>query len=329
YLGHSPGVQATLTQADMDNRNHSVVTRFFTLMGFEGHPELQVFLSFLFLVLYTVTLVGNVGMIAIIRADSRLHTPMYFFLKNLSFLDLCYSSVIAPKALLCFLTGHRIISYNGCAAQMFFFSFFGTTETFILAVMAYDRFVAICNPLRYPITMSKRTCVRLVAGSYFAVCLNCSIQTGFTFTLSFCRPGKIDHFFCDVPAVMKASCSDTFASEMAMLAVCGFIIVSTGLVILISYGFIITTVMRIPSAEGRHRAFSTCATHLVTVSLFYGTIFFMYAQLGAISSPGQSKVVSVFYTIVIPMLNPLIYSLRNKEVKGALRKQLTKKGFFH
>uniref|UniRef100_A0A8C4Y4M2 Olfactory receptor n=1 Tax=Gopherus evgoodei TaxID=1825980 RepID=A0A8C4Y4M2_9SAUR len=313
-------------QADMDNRNHSVVTRF-VFMSFSEFLEVQVSLFFLMLVLYLITLVGNVVIITITvvdpaLSDSRLHTPMYFFLKNLSFLDLCYSSVIAPKALLCFLTEHRTISYNGCAAQMFFFSFFGTTETFILAVMAYDRFVAICNPLRYPITMSKRTCVRLVAGSYFAGCLNCSIQTGFTFTLSFCGPGKIDHFFCDVPAVMKASCSDTFASEMAMLAVCGFIIVSTGLVILISYGFIITTVMRIPSAEGRHRAFSTCATHLVTVSLFYGTIFFMYAQPGAISSPGQSKVVSVFYTIVIPMLNPLIYSLRNKEVKGSLRNKL-------
>ncbi|XP_030395688.1 olfactory receptor 12-like [Gopherus evgoodei] len=308
--------------------NHTTVAEFI-LVGFGGHPELQVFLSVFFLVLYTVTLVGNVGMITIISADSRLHTPMYFFLKNLSFLDLCYSSVTAPNALLCFLMGHRAISYNGCAAQMFFFSLFGTTEAFFLAVMAYDRFVAICNPLRYPITMSKRTCAFLVAGSYLSGCLNCSIQTGFTFTLSFCRPGKIDHFFCDVPAVMQASCSDTFANEMVMLAVCGFIIVSTGLVVLISYGYIITTVTRIPSAEGRRRAFSTCTSHLVVVSLFFGTVFFMYAQPGAIISPDQSKVVSVFYTIVIPMLNPLIYSLRNKEVNVALRRQLKKKGFLH
>uniref|UniRef100_A0A8C3SDQ3 Olfactory receptor n=1 Tax=Chelydra serpentina TaxID=8475 RepID=A0A8C3SDQ3_CHESE len=305
--------------------NHTTLVEF-TLVGFGSHPELQVFLSVLFLVLYTVTLVGNVGMITIISADSRLHTPMYFFLKNLSFLDICYSSVIAPKALLCFSMGSRAISYNGCAAQMFFFSLFGTTETFILAVMAYDRFAAICNPLRYPITMSKMACVCLVAGSYLLGCLNCSIQTGFTFSLSFCGPGKIDHFFCDVPALMQASCSDTFANEMEMLAVCGFIIVSTGLVVLISYGFIITTIMRIPSADGRRRAFSTCTTHLVAVSLFYGTILFMYAQPRALSSPDQSKVVSVFYTIVIPMLNPLIYSLRNKEVKEALRRQLTKKG---
>ncbi|XP_074826247.1 olfactory receptor OR9H1-like [Natator depressus] len=308
--------------------NYTMVSEF-TLVGFEGHPELQVFLSVLFLVLYTVTLLGNAGMIIIIiSSDSRLHTSKYFFLKNLSFLDLCYSSVIAPKALLCFSTGCRAISYSGCAAQMFF-SLFGTTETFILAVMAYDRFATICNLLCYPITMSKRTCVCLVVGFYLSGCLNCRIQRGFTFSLSFCRLGKIDHFFCDVPAVMQASCSDTFASEMAMLAMCGFIIVSTGLVVLIFYGFIITTVMRIPSSEGRHRAFSTCATHLVTVSLFYGTIFFMYAQPRAISSPGQSKVVSVFYTIVIPMLNSLIYSLRNKGVKEALRKQRTKKGFFH
>uniref|UniRef100_A0A8C3EYY7 Olfactory receptor n=1 Tax=Chrysemys picta bellii TaxID=8478 RepID=A0A8C3EYY7_CHRPI len=306
-------------------KNQTAITEFIFL-GFGDLLELQLLLFLMFLVIYIATMAGNV---LIVVADSRLHTPMYFFLKNLSFLDLCYSSVIAPKALLCFSTGRKAISYNGCAAQIFFFSLFGTTETFILAVMAYDRFAAICSPLRYPITMSKRACVCLVGVSYLSGCLNCSIQTGFTFSLSFCGLGKIDHFFCDVPAVMQASCSDTFANEMAMLAICGFIIVSTGLVILISYGFIITTVIRIPSAEGRRRAFSTCATHLVTVSLFYGTIFFMYAQPGAITSPDQSKVVSVFYTIVIPMLNPLIYSLRNKEVKQALRRQLTKKGFFH
>ncbi|XP_006122807.2 olfactory receptor 9S13-like [Pelodiscus sinensis] len=304
--------------------NCSAVT-VFTLEGFGG--EVQVFLSLLFFILYSVTLAGNVGMITIISLDSRLHTPMYFFLKNLSFLDLCYSSVITPKALLSFSTGRRAISYNGCATQMFFFSLFGTTEAFFLAAMAYDRFVAICDPLRYPMKMSKWVCQVLVVGSYLSGCLNGSIQTGFTFRLSFCGSGKIDHFFCDVPAVMNAACSDTAANEMAMLVVCGLIIVSTGLVVLISYGYILTTVLRMPSAECRRRAFSTCASHLVAVSLFFGTVFFMYAQPGAVAFPGQSKVVSVFYTVVIPMLNPLIYSLRNKEVKEALRRQLKKKGF--
>ncbi|XP_067388376.1 olfactory receptor 9S13-like [Emydura macquarii macquarii] len=306
--------------------NHSTVAEFI-LVGFGGHSGLNIFLSVLLLALYTVTVVGNIGMIAVISADSRLQTPMYFFLKNLAFLDLCYSSVIAPKALLCVSTGNKAISYNGCAAQMFFFSLFGTTEAFFLAVMAYDRFAAICNPLRYPITMSKRACVCLVAGAYFSGCLNCSIQTGFTFSLSFCGTGRIDHFFCDVLAVMQASCSDTFANEMVMLAVCGAIIVGTALVVLISYSYIITTVMQMPSTEGRRRAFSTCTSHLVAVSLFFGTVFFMYAQPGSVSSPGQNKVVSVFYTIVIPMLNPFIYSLRNQEVKEALRRQLKKKGF--
>uniref|UniRef100_A0A8C0IQG6 Olfactory receptor n=1 Tax=Chelonoidis abingdonii TaxID=106734 RepID=A0A8C0IQG6_CHEAB len=291
----------------------------FILLGFPTSAELQLLLFSVFLLAYFLTLMENIIIILVIRANHQLHKPMYFFLGNLSFLEIWYVTVIVPKMLADFVTQDKAISYNGCAAQMFFFSLFGTTEAFFLAVMAYDRFVAICNPLRYPITMSKRTCAFLVAGSYLSGCLNSSIQTGFTFTLSFCRPGKMDHFFCDVPAVMQASCSDTFANEMVMLAVCGFIIVSTGLVVLISYGYIITTVTQIPSAEGRHRAFSTCTSHLVAVSLFFGTVFFMYAQPGAITSPGQSKVVSVFYTIVIPMLNPLIYSLRNKEVKATSR----------
>ncbi|XP_006034169.1 olfactory receptor 12-like [Alligator sinensis] len=306
--------------------NHTEVTEFI-LVGFEGQLKLQIFLSLLFLALYIVTFLGNAAMIIIITVDSKLHTPMYFFLKNLSFLDLCYSSVISPKALLAFSLGSKAISFNGCAAQMFFFSLFGTTEAFFLAVMAYDRFIAVCSPLFYPVTMSRKVCICLVVGSYLLGCINCTIQTSFTFSLSFCGPNEINHFFCDVPAVMQVSCSDTFINEMVMLAVCGFIIVTTALVVLISYGYIITTILRIPSADGRRKTFSTCTSHIVAVGLFFGTVFFMYSQPGATSSPSHSKVVSVFYTVVIPMLNPVIYSLRNKEVKEALRKQLKNRYF--
>ncbi|NXE56774.1 OLF12 protein, partial [Casuarius casuarius] len=306
--------------------NHTKVTEF-VLVGFKSHPGLQVLLSVLFSTMYVVTVVGNSGMILIIRMDSKLHTPMYFFLENLSILDICYSSVIIPKAALSFSLGRRIISYNGCASQMFFFSLFGTTEAFFLAMMAYDRFSAICNPLLYQVTMNKSLCVRMLMGSYLSGCINCTIQTGFTFSLSFCGPKEINHFFCDVPAVMHVSCSDTFVNEIIMLSVCGSIIVSTALVVFISYGFIITTIIQMPSAESRCKAFSTCSSHMLAVSLFFGTVFFMYAQPGATSSPYKSSIISILYTTVIPMLNPFIYTLRNKEVKGALKKTVKKERF--
>ncbi|XP_053120542.1 olfactory receptor 12-like [Hemicordylus capensis] len=302
-------------------RNDTTVSQFI-LVGFQEQLDLQLGLSFLFLLLYVITVVGNVGMITLTTADAQLHTPMYFFLKNLSFLDICYSSVITPKAMVSFATGNRAISYNGCATQMFFFSLLGTTECFFLAAMAYDRFIAVCNPLLYHASMSKKTSISLVAASYLFGFLNCSTQTGLTFSLSFCEPGEINQFFCDVPAVMKASCSDTFVNEIALLVMCGLIIVITSTIVLISYSYIVATILRMPSVEGRRKAFSTCTSHIMAVSLFFGTAFFMYGQPGSISSPNQGKVVSVFYTIVIPMLNPFIYSLRNKEVKDALQRQI-------
>ncbi|NXE28318.1 OLF12 protein, partial [Ardeotis kori] len=299
--------------------NHTKVTEFI-LVGFKSHPGLQLLLSVLFSTMYIVTVVGNACMILIIRMDSKLHTPMYFFLENLSILDICYSSIITPKAALTFSLRRRIISYNSCASQMFFFSLFGTTEAFFLAVMAYDRFTAICNPLLYQIIMNKRLCVFMVMGSYLSGCINCTIQTGFTFSLSFCGPKEINHFFCDVPAVMHASCSNTLVNEIVMLAVCGSIIVGTALVVFISYGYIIITIVQMPSAESRRKAFSTCSSHMLAVSLFFGTVYFMYAQPGATSSPDKSNTISILYTTVIPMLNPFIYTLRNKEVKGSLKK---------
>ncbi|XP_039225348.1 olfactory receptor 12-like [Crotalus tigris] len=307
--------------------NHSRIAQFI-LEGFSGPLELQLGLSFLFMLLYIVTLMGNIGMIIIITLDPHLRSPMYFFLKNLSFLDTCYSSVITPRAMVNFATGKKGIFYNACAIQMFFFSLFGTTECFLLAVMAYDRFTAICNPLLYNITMSRKTCILLIMACYFFGFLNCCIQTSLTFSLSYCEPWEINQFFCDVPAVMKAACSDTFINEIVLLALCGFIIVITSTIVLVSYVYIVATILHMPSVEGRHKAFSTCTSHIMAVSLFFGTAFFMYGQPGAIASPNQGKVISVFYTVVIPMLNPLIYSLRNKEVKDALRRQLKRVTFF-
>ncbi|XP_073073854.1 olfactory receptor 9S13-like [Manis javanica] len=291
----------------------------FVLEGFEGGRETQALLFAVFLALYVVAVLGNLSMIVLISLDARLHSPMYFFLKNLSFLDLCYSSVIAPNALANFLSPSKAITFEGCAAQLFFFSLLVTTEGFLLSVMAYDRFVAICSPLLYPVTMCPSACTRLVLGTYCGGCLNAIVQTSSTFRLPFCA-NHIDHFFCDVPPLLQLACTNTALNELLLFGICGLIIVGTTLVVLISYGYITVTILRMRSAAGRHKVFSTCGSHMTAVSLFYGTVFVMYAQPGAVESMRQGKVVSVFYTLVIPMLNPLIYSLRNKDVQEALRR---------
>ncbi|XP_055443030.1 olfactory receptor 12-like [Bubalus kerabau] len=290
----------------------------FVLDGFEGGLQTQALLFALFLALYVVAVLGNLTMMVVITLDARLHSPMYFFLKNLSLVDLCYSSVIAPKALANFLSSSKVITFEGCATQFFFFSLLVTTEGFLLAVMAYDRFVAICSPLSYPISMCPSVCARLMLGCYSGGCLNSILQTSFTFSLPFCSSNHIDHFFCDVPPLLKLACADTTTNELVMFGLCGLIIVGTTLVVLTSYGYITVTILRMRSGGGRHKLFSTCGSHMTAVSLFYGTVFVMYAQPGAVESMEQGKVVSVFYTLVIPMLNPLIYSLRNKDVKDAL-----------
>uniref|UniRef100_A0A8C0AIQ5 Olfactory receptor n=1 Tax=Bos mutus grunniens TaxID=30521 RepID=A0A8C0AIQ5_BOSMU len=300
----------------------------FVLDGFEGGPQTQALLFALFLALYVVAVLGNITMMVVITLDARLHSPMYFFLKNLSFVDLCYSSVIAPKALVNFLSSSKVITFEGCIIQFFFFALLGTTEALLLAVMAYDRFVAVCSPLHCPITMCPSVCARLVLVSYCGGCLNSILQASFTFTLPFCSSNHIDHFFCDVPPLLKLACADTTTNELLVLfAMCGLIIVGTTLVVLTSYGYITVTILRMHSGGGRHKLFSTCGSHMTAVSLFYGTLFVMYAQPGAVESVEQGKVVSVFYTLVIPMLNPLIYSLRNKDVKDALRRLAN--SFFH
>nr|XP_048297720.1 olfactory receptor 12-like [Myodes glareolus] len=292
----------------------------FVLVGFGGSAETQVLLFAVFLPLYMLTVLGNLTMIVVITLDASLHSPMYFFLKNLSFVDLCLSSVIVPNALANIFSSSKVISFEGCATQFFLFSLLAATEAVLLAVMAYDRFMAICSPLRYPVTMSPTTCARLVLGTFCVGCLNSIVQTSLTFQLPFCSSNHIDSFFCDVPPLIKIACADTTLNELVMFGICGFIIVCAVLVVIISYGYITVTILRMQSGSGQHKVFSTCGSHMTAVTLFYGTGFAIYGQPGGMESMEQGKLVSIIYTLVIPMFNPLIYSLRNKDVKNALRR---------
>ncbi|XP_043737728.1 olfactory receptor 9K2-like [Cervus elaphus] len=311
---------------DMGTTNHSEVTDFI-LVGFRVLPELHILLFLIFLLVYAMILLGNIGMMVIIMTDPRLNTPMYFFLGNLSFVDLFYSSVIAPKAMINFWSESKSISFAGCVAQLFLFALFIVAEGFLLAVMAYDRFIAICNPLLYTVQMSTRLCVQLVAGSYFCGCISSVIETSMTFTLSFCASRAIDHFYCDDRPLQRLSCSDIFIHKLVSFCLSGIIIFPTIIVIIVSYLYIVSTVLKIPSTEGRQKAFSTCSSHLGVVSVLYGAGSFMY--LTPDRFPELSKVASLCYTLLTPMLNPLIYCLRNKDVKDALRRILGKNNYYH
>ncbi|XP_012499367.1 PREDICTED: olfactory receptor 5B12 [Propithecus coquereli] len=303
--------------------NSTEVTEFI-LVGLTDDPELQIPLFVFFLFIYLFTLVGNLGMIGLILLDSHLHTPMYFFLSNLSLADFGYSSAATPKVMAGFLTGDKIMSYAACATQFFFFVAFITVESYLLASMAYDRYAAVCKPLHYTRTMTTNVCACLATGCYVCGFLNASIHTGNTFRLSFCRSNVVDHFFCDAPPLLALSCSDNHISEMVIFFVVGFNVLFSILVILISYLLIFITILKMHSPEGRQKSFSTCASHLTAVSMFYGTGIFMYLQPSSSHSMGTDKMVSVFYAIVIPMLNPLVYSMRNKEVKSAFKKTVGK-----
>ncbi|XP_021057329.1 olfactory receptor 5B3-like [Mus pahari] len=297
--------------------NNTEVTHFL-LLGLTTDPELQLPLFMIVLIIYTITLVGNLGIILLIVLDSFLHTPMYFFLGNLSLVDFCYSSAVTPKVMTGLLIGNKIISYSGCAAQMFFFVAFVTVENFLLASMAYDRYAAVCKPLHYATTMTTSVCFCLSIGSYTCGFLISSIHIGDTFSLSFCRFNVVHHFFCDIPAVMTLSCSDRHVSELVLFYVGSFSIFFAVLVICISYIFIFITIFKMHSKAGYGKAISTCASHLTSVSIFYGTGIFMYLQPSSSHSMDTDQIASVFYTMIIPMLNPLVYSMRNKEVKRAL-----------
>ncbi|XP_045343140.1 olfactory receptor 5B3-like [Leopardus geoffroyi] len=304
-------------------KNNTEVTEFI-LLGLTSDPELLAPLFIMFTLIYLINVVGNLGMMVLILLDSRLHTPMYFFLSNLSLVDFGYSTAVTPKVLAGLLIRDKVISYSACAAQMFFFAAFATVESYLLASMAYDRYAAVCKPLHYTTTMTTGVCARLAIGSYVFGFLNASVDVGNTFHLSFCESNVIHHFFCDIPAVVSLSCSDRHVSELVLVLVASFHIFFGLLVILISYLFIFITILKMPSIEGYLKAISTCASHLTAVSIFYGTVMFMYSQPTSSHSMDADKIVSVFYTMVIPMLNPAVYSLRNKEVKNAFKKVVEK-----
>ncbi|XP_066476632.1 olfactory receptor 5AR1-like [Tiliqua scincoides] len=307
----------------MSERNQTVITEF-VFAGLTDNPLLQRILFVVFLVIYIISLVGNLVMIILIVTSSQLHTPMYFFLSNLSFLDISYSSVVAPQMLANSLAHNKSISLAGCATQMYFFIALGTTECCLLAVMAYDRYMAICNPLLYPVLMSPRVCIPLVVGSYVLGLFHSLVHTIFTFRLSFCGSNKINHFYCDITPLLSISCSSTYISEILLFSLVGVIEIITVLTVLISYTYILATILRIHSAHGRSKAFSTCASHFTGVTIYHGTILFMYLRPSSSYSLDTDKILAVFYTLVIPLLNPLIYSLRNKDVKVAFRDFLKK-----
>nr|XP_013802195.1 PREDICTED: olfactory receptor 1009-like [Apteryx mantelli mantelli] len=292
----------------------------FILMGLADDPVIQVTLFLMFLLIYLVTILGNLGIITLIRTSPQLHSPMYYFLGNLAFVDLCSSTVITPKMLVDFMSEEKTVAYAGCLAQVFIFDILGITECFLLATMAYDRYVAICHPLVYSVVMSPRLCFQLVIGSYLVGLMNSMGHTMGILNLSFCDSNVIDLFFCDISLLISLSTSDTTLNCIILTTSANLYGVSSSLIILISYIVILSTILRIRSAKGKRKAFSTCASHLTVVSIFYGTSLFIYLKPSSENSRGEDKWAAVFYTVVTPMLNPLIYSLRNKEVKEALRR---------
>ncbi|XP_037695762.1 LOW QUALITY PROTEIN: olfactory receptor 8G1-like [Choloepus didactylus] len=302
--------------------NHSPVTEFI-LAGLTKCPELQLPLFLLFLGIYVVTVVGNLGMITLIGLSPPLHTPMYYFLSSLSFIDLCHSTVMSPKMLVHFLR-ENTISYPECMAQLYFFLVFAIAECYMLAAMAYDRYVAICNPLLYNVIMSYQACSCLILGVCIIALVCASAHTGCMFRIHFCKCDVINHYFCDLLSLLKLSCSSTYVKELLILIFSAFNIPVPSLTIISSYIFIIASILRIRSTEGRSKAFSTCTSHVAAVAVFFGSAAFMYLQPSSVSLKDQGKVSSVFYTIIVPMVNPLIYSLRNRDVNVALKKMLEK-----
>ncbi|XP_030400123.1 olfactory receptor 1009-like [Gopherus evgoodei] len=303
--------------------NQTTVTEFI-LRKLSSDPQMQIFLFSMFLIIYLITLGSNIVIMMVIRADSHLHTPMYFFLFHLSFLDICYSSVTVPNMLMNFLVEHKTISVNGCIVQIFFIILSIGAEIFILSAMAYDRYTAICDPLCYMERMSKGICVQLVSGAWTIGFFHALLNTVFTSKLRFCEPNEINHFSCELPPLLQRSCTDTLTNQLVLLTSVVIFGSSSFLLTLISYIYIVSTILRIRSAEGRRKAFSTCSSHLIVVGLLYLTAFFQYTKPSSVSSVVLEEIVSIQYSILTPMLNPIIYSLKNKEVKIALGKMLGK-----
>ncbi|XP_028688733.2 olfactory receptor 5AL1-like [Macaca fascicularis] len=307
----------------MAKGNHSSVTEFI-LLGLTDNPELQVILFGVFLLIYLVTVMGNLGLIVLIQISPQLHTPMYFFLSHLAFVDFYGTSAITPNTLVNSLREIKSMSFYACATQVCCFITFSVWELLLLSVMAYDRYVAICNPLLYVVLMPRRLCIQMVTGSYiygFAVGL---IQAVATFHMSFCDLNVVNQFYCDDVPLIALACSDTRIKELMLFIIAGFNVFCSLIIVLISYIFIVFAILRIHSAVGRQKAFSTCASHVFSISIYYGTLSFMYLQPKSNHSLDKDKFASVFYVVVIPMLNPLIYSLRNQEVKNAMKKIIEK-----
>ncbi|XP_066221752.1 olfactory receptor 13C7-like [Saccopteryx leptura] len=317
----------------MERANQTASGIEFILLGLSAHPKLEKTLFVFILLTYLVILLGNGVLILVTTLDSHLHTPMYFFLGNLSFLDICYTTSSVPLILDSFLTPRKTIPFSACAVQMFLSFAMGGVECVLLGMMAFDRYVAICNPLRYPVVMSRATYVPMAVGSWAAGITSSVVQTSQAMRLPFCGDNIINHFTCEILAVLKLACTD-ISINVIIMGVTNVIFLGVPvLLIFVSYIFILTAILRIPSAEGRKKAFSTCSAHLTVVVVFYGTILFMYGKpkskdpLGADKQDLSDKLISLFYGVVTPMLNPIIYSLRNKDVKAAVRNLLSRKHF--
>ncbi|XP_074838638.1 olfactory receptor 5V1-like [Carettochelys insculpta] len=302
-----------------EERNQTPIMEFI-LLGFGDVGELQPLLFLVFLAIYIVTLAGNVLVILLVVTDQQLHTPMYFLLGNLAFLETCYSSTILPRLLASLLTRNRTVSIKGCVVQLYFFAVISATENLLLAAMSYDRYLAICHPLRYAALMNGRVCIKLVAGCWISSFLGCAIVNNFLFQLSYCDFNEINHFFCDLSPMLKLSCDDTQSLQILAYTLAAIGTLVPCLLTLASYVCIITAILQIPSSTGRKKAFSTCSSHLIVVTFYYGLVINVYVVPIANSSQVVHKIFSVFYTILTPMINPIIYCLRNKEVNKSLRK---------
>ncbi|XP_039353377.1 olfactory receptor 6B1-like [Mauremys reevesii] len=309
--------------ADGEWGNQTSVTEFI-LLGFGNNSELQTLLFLLFLMFYIVTMAGNIFMIALVVADQHLHTPMYFFLGNLSCLETCYSSTILPKMLTSLLTGDRTISFSRCFMQFYFFACLAGTECYLLSVMSYDRYLAICKPLHYVALMNSRFCLQLAVGSWISGFMANSITIYFMSQLTFCGPNEIDHFFCDFTPIIRLSCSDSHLMELVAFILASIYTLPHFILTLMSYVCIMITLLRIHSSIERQKVFSTCSSHLIVVTSFYGTLIIVYMLPDATMLRELHKLFSVFYTVLTPLANPFIYSLRNRKVKEALRKALRK-----
>lgn len=296
----------------------------FVFLGLSSQPQMQLILFVMFSFFYLLTVAGNIIIITIIQIEPRLQTPMYFFLSNLSFLDICYISTNVPQMLSNMMGRKKTIPFSSCATQMYFSLSFGMIECVLLGVMAYDRYVAICHPLHYTVMMDRSTCVRLAVVSWSSSFLSSMVINVLTLSLPYCGPNVLNHFFCEVPSILRLACTDTSFIEMVVFIFSIIIVFIPFLLIVVSYARILLSVLRMQSASGRHKALSTCASHLTVVALFYGTAIFMYMRPQSKSSRAGGKIIAVFYTVITPMLNPLIYSLRNQDVKGALRRAIAK-----